>query len=522
MSSKYQKLITCFENWGRDSLDFLKGQSEVFEGFEVLKDSVFDKLVEPNDNFDTLTVQALELIFSSLVVKTKRLLSDHLKGRKYDLQAEDEKLRQETRGVMKTNVIPERDFGMLDRLVMEKPRSTTLVYEGIIMFNKNQTGAWRDKLPMSKKHEVMKMAQESKETQKKAYAARQLEIRRKRIEKMTSRAEEEEKKAQKLRVKKQLLMGQIEKFGLWKSEEKVKENLKDIDDENVRIKLLSLQIQFRKVVLSAFHPDKEIFQMSAKGKKFDSQRLFHNLCALIAKANEEVGAADLCPDTAVTLPSVIPQETLLRQKELYQQEAEKVEEKSQNKRKQGGASPQIRKKRKNVHPETVAQVPTINIPEDLLGKRVRHLCVSDDGSGDEGQSKACWYEGFVVSMTGKGLNPEFQLKYDGYDGTWEFKLMKHLEYGILELVELKEKHLLGAKVLHRLNVDGCEEWFRGKVLGQVPGSDPENPEFSVEYEGEVCPNDYDDVDELEYEEETYNVENYPLFEDYLNGDHRFL
>ena len=29
-----------------------------------------------------------------------------------------------------------------------------------------------------------------------------------------------------------------------------------------------------------------------------------------------------------------------------------------------------------------------------------------------------------------------------------------------------------------------EEWFKGKVLGIVAGSDPNNPEFSVEYEGE--------------------------------------
>ena len=86
-----------------------------------------------------LTLQALELIFSALVVKSKRMLADHLAKGKYSGSA-SEALASETKSVAKTNVNPERDFGMLDRLMVEKPRATSLVLEGIIMFRKNQTG----------------------------------------------------------------------------------------------------------------------------------------------------------------------------------------------------------------------------------------------------------------------------------------------------------------------------------------------------------------------------------------------
>ena len=89
-------------------------------------------------SLDVLTLQALELIFVALAVKTKRLLEDHLKGGKYDITPTPKSLAEQ-KSVMKTNVISERDLGMLDRLTMEKPRATTLVLEGIIMFNKNQT-----------------------------------------------------------------------------------------------------------------------------------------------------------------------------------------------------------------------------------------------------------------------------------------------------------------------------------------------------------------------------------------------
>ena len=87
-----------------------------------------------------LTLQALELIFSALVVKSKRMLADHLAKGKYSGSA-SEALVSETKSVAKTNVSPEREFGMLDRLNrVEKPRATSLVLEGIIMFRKNQTG----------------------------------------------------------------------------------------------------------------------------------------------------------------------------------------------------------------------------------------------------------------------------------------------------------------------------------------------------------------------------------------------
>lgn len=72
-----------------------------------------------------MTKQCLELIFGSFLVKTNKMLSDHLKGGKYDKVSDD--VREESKGVLKTNVVPERDFGMLDRLMAQKPNATTMV-----------------------------------------------------------------------------------------------------------------------------------------------------------------------------------------------------------------------------------------------------------------------------------------------------------------------------------------------------------------------------------------------------------
>jgi hypothetical protein len=83
----------------------------------------------------------------------------------------------------KTNVVPERDFGMLDRLLLQKPNATTLVCEGM-MFTKNDTKGWRDSLTQEKRAVVMDMARNSKSSQQQQFIERMSAIRRKREEKL--------------------------------------------------------------------------------------------------------------------------------------------------------------------------------------------------------------------------------------------------------------------------------------------------------------------------------------------------
>lgn len=138
---------------------------------------------------------------------------------------------------------------------------------------------------------------------------------------------------------------------------------------------------------------------------------------------------------------------------------------------------------------------------------------------DQCEDSASWFKGCMLTMCGRGKNPLFEIKYDGYSDVWKFRLMKHLEDGNLKLIPLKEVDLQGVSILHRLKVGSCKEWFKGKVLAIVPElSDPSNPEFSVEYEGEKeCDEEIEDDDD---DEEL--VGGTHVFEDYINGDLRLL
>ena len=66
-------------------------------------------------------------------------------------------------------------------------------------------------------------------------------------------------------------------------------------------------------------------------------------------------------------------------------------------------------------------------------------------------------------------------------------------------------------------------WERNDYV--LPESSPNNPEFTVEYvydnkdNGDVEDDDGDDDERLPYD---CDIEIYPLIEDYLNGDIRFM
>ena len=87
------------------------------------------------------------------------MLHGHLKGGKYDNA--DENLKQENKSVNNANSIGERDFGMLDRLMREKPSCNMKTFEGNIMSRNNKTSEWRNNLNTEKRAIMMKWARES-------------------------------------------------------------------------------------------------------------------------------------------------------------------------------------------------------------------------------------------------------------------------------------------------------------------------------------------------------------------------
>ena len=126
-----------------------------------------------------MTKQCLEKFFGGLVIITRRMLHDHLKEGKYSTKTR--LLKKDASFVNTTNVVCERDFGVLDRLMRIKPKTLDFVYEGLIMFSKNKTTLWRDQLSKEHLEMAMESARKSKQKQKELCIQRKKEIFQKKL-----------------------------------------------------------------------------------------------------------------------------------------------------------------------------------------------------------------------------------------------------------------------------------------------------------------------------------------------------
>ena len=100
----------------------------------------FSSLFDGADKDDDLH-ELLQLLFKSFAITTQRLVVDHLPGGQFH-DVSDPKVIQETRSVPKTNVSPERDFAILDRLMAQKSNATYIALESLILFSQNKSMNW--------------------------------------------------------------------------------------------------------------------------------------------------------------------------------------------------------------------------------------------------------------------------------------------------------------------------------------------------------------------------------------------
>ena len=98
----------------------------------------------------------------------------YFKGRKHS--AITHELEKETMTVSTRNAGPERDFGMLYRLMRLKPKALCLIYKGVIMLCKNKTAKRRDQLSEENLRKAMECARKSKQQQGHLYIKNKTEI----------------------------------------------------------------------------------------------------------------------------------------------------------------------------------------------------------------------------------------------------------------------------------------------------------------------------------------------------------
>ena len=159
MSTVYSELVEKLTTWSRDASGLVDGTARPFTGAAVPACRILDKLLEPSELHDDLTLEILQAVCTVLRTFSGRYLKDHLPGGTFHKVTTE--LAEQTASVAKTNAISERDFAQLDRLLREKPNAQTVALEGMILFANNKTGAWLQSKSMSEQAAILQLARQA-------------------------------------------------------------------------------------------------------------------------------------------------------------------------------------------------------------------------------------------------------------------------------------------------------------------------------------------------------------------------
>ena len=273
-----------FEEWGQDAQCVIDREKDLFDDDQCRNDIVADKLFQPT--LDDLMVQELfQLLLKSFALTAKRLLSDHLQGGNYD-SVTDTVLIKETKSVPLTNVAPERDFAVLDRLISQKPNTTTNALESIILYSHNKKSDWLKNKPQSEQKRHIEAARTLTEVHKANFCKRRKEIETLHLEMVQKRQEEITRKREKeLKVKEELTKKLQKLGGLWTTKKKTEDGLKKMKTTKAKQNALKVQISFQRKSLVSYIL-KVVFQFSQNKQPFSNTQLKENLLKLLSSHAE--------------------------------------------------------------------------------------------------------------------------------------------------------------------------------------------------------------------------------------------
>ena len=212
MSDIYTKMKQKFDEWGNDSQVVIENQVFLFEDYTNTTDEVALHIFESSEE-DSMVQEILQILFKSFSLTIQRLLIDHLPGGEFH-GVTDPSIVLETESVPKTNVTPERNFAVLDRLLSEKPNATYIALESLLLFSHNKTATWLHSKSIEERERLLQAARTMTAVHRTNFRMRREEIEARRIEAMEKRERElQKKKARELKEKEDLTK-KVQQIGL--------------------------------------------------------------------------------------------------------------------------------------------------------------------------------------------------------------------------------------------------------------------------------------------------------------------
>ena len=155
LNKTWEHIVTKLESFSANATPLMEGVEIVLEG-QVTKDDIYEELMKENEELDDLTEECLRVLCCSCAILLKRQLKDQLPGGKYYKPSDE--IMEETAGTPKENIISERDFAQLDRLLEKCPTTSTIAASGIVCFINNKIPEYLENLSEEEKHAIIQCA----------------------------------------------------------------------------------------------------------------------------------------------------------------------------------------------------------------------------------------------------------------------------------------------------------------------------------------------------------------------------
>ena len=403
-SKYYTHLHDCMSMWMKDPQQLLNDTAELFDDFIPQRDEIHRTLyAEVDEDVEFYTKQAISIILHNMFVCATRQLEDHLPGGKYANPTSS--LVDETSTCPKDNVAAERVFAGLDHLKRKSPNITALAMEGILLWALNKTGAFLDECSSEKREKLISKAMKSRKHVVKLYHDKINLIKANRLKDVEKRQQEKEDREKKLVSQTVVNTDTVLKTCgfICKNASDVDKIANEYDESKLRNALLA-QIRYYKSVNRGIVKG-SLFFVSSGGKPLGADDLITNLKEIL---NQLQFAESSCNEQcqAVELNS-----------ELKEKNRNELKEKLLAKLKRG----------------TKRKCP---FPENIVGKRVRHICLSPDGS------ELVTYKGKVIrESTSKDIEELMEDEYKSYvdKGFTFYTLMYDPPYNQLFCYPLKKE-----------------------------------------------------------------------------------
>lgn len=307
-------------------------------------------------------------------------LSDQLPRGKFHLPSN--LVLTETKSAPKHNIITERDFAQLDRMLTNKPNISGISLSGCLMFQNNKTIDWLTNLPESELQKHMTRARKEAPSARVFYKERLKLIMKTRQDTMRQKQEIRAKKEEQRKHRNECLTTKLSGHGgLWLKVQDMDVAIQDLE-AGKKFVALADQIRFRKNVLKVQQPDKRLLQLSERGKPFTSKELYNHLSSVLSHSESSVAEA-----------SVKPHVNLRTSEERGEIIKSMISRKL--------ASPQ------NSKSDAVAAKKRRQVLPNLVGKRIQHKWETEGGTE--------WWEGRVLHalQNPAEVNCQFEVQYIG-------------------------------------------------------------------------------------------------------------